>query len=78
MNKKKKQFGFLLREDLRARLEARCLKFGTTISHQINRAIEFQLGRDEEVEKGIKLNNTIYGPSNPPEDLGETIKEFVK
>jgi len=78
MNKKKKQFGFLLREDLRARLEARSVKFGTTLAHQINRAIEFQLGRDEETEKGIKFNDTMYGPSNPPEDLGETIKEFVK
>lgn len=76
--KKTKQFGFRLREDLRARLEARCEKFGTTFAHQINRAIEFQLGRDEETEKNLKFNDTMYGPSKPPEDFDKIVKEFVK
>ena len=75
--KKTKQFGFYLRNDLRERLEKRT-KFGITLAHLINRAIEFQLDRDEATEKNIKANEALYGPVNPPEDLGEMVKEFVK
>jgi predicted DNA-binding protein len=75
--KKTKQFSFYLKNDLRERLEKKT-KFGVTLAHLINRAIELQLNRDDELEKNIKTNEALYGPSNPPEDLGETVKEFVK
>ena len=75
--KKTKQFGFYLRNDLRERLEKRT-RYGITLAHLINRAIEFQLKRDEESEKNQKINEALYGPVNPPEDLADCVRELVK
>ena len=75
--KKTKIFSFYLKNELKERLEKRT-KFGITLAHLINRAIELQLGRDEELDEKRKANEAIYGPVNPPEDLVDCIKEFVK
>lgn len=72
-----KLFSFRLKKELKEKLEKK-IKFGVTMTHLINRAIELQLKRDEETETNINENEKIYGPSNPPEDLGECVKEFVK
>jgi predicted DNA-binding protein len=71
--KKTKQFSFYLKNDLRERLEKK-VKYGVTMAHLINRAIEFQLNRDDEREKNIKVNEDLYGPINPPEDFADSIK----
>jgi predicted DNA-binding protein len=78
MKKKSTMFSFNLRDDLKERLDTRGKKFGTTFSYQINRAIELQLMRDEETEKGIKANEELYGPINPPEDIDDLIRDAKK
>lgn len=68
-----KLFSFRLKDELKVRLEKK-IKFGVTLTHLINRAIELQLDRDDKTDEGIKANEALYGPSNPPEDLGEFVK----
>jgi len=71
-------FSFNLREDLKIRLKSRSERLGTNITFIINRAIEFQLDRDDELEKNIKRNEDLYGESNTPKDADEIIKEMKK
>lgn len=70
-----KLFSFRLKKELKDRLEKK-IKFGVTMTHLINRAIEFQLNRDDETEINIKANEALYGPSNLPKDLVNSIKKL--
>jgi predicted transcriptional regulator len=70
---KTKLFSFRLKDDLKERLEKQT-KFGITLTHLINRAIELQLDRDARTEEGIKANEAIYGSIKPPEDLADFVK----
>ncbi len=73
MNKKKKVFSLYLREDLLEKMRVVSERDGSTIAHQINRAVDLQLSRDERFREKIKQN----GQSDVPEDLIDCIKDFA-
>jgi predicted transcriptional regulator len=75
----KKIFSFYLRDDLKEKMLKICEGNGSTLTHQINRAIDFQLERDKKIEEGVRENERLYGPSNPPEDVvASDVAQLIK